>query len=154
MFGLIPSREGRRTQALLPRFEAPFRLWEEFEPVFERFFGTWPTPAEMMEVPGYRGLRLEETEKEYLVRAELPGFEPAEVTVTLLGNVLTIEAKHGEEPKEGEAKERHYAHAKRSVTLPAEAELEKLEATYRNGILEVRLPKAPEAVARRIEVKT
>jgi HSP20 family protein len=148
-------REESRTRALIPRFETPFRLLQEFEPVLERFFGTWPTPSEEWE-PIYRGLHMTETEKEYRVRAELPGFEPPEVTVTLLGNVLTIEAKHGEEPKEGEpeVKERRYAHVKRSISLPEGVELEKLEATYRNGVLEVHLPKAPEAVARRIEVKT
>jgi HSP20 family protein len=140
---------------MLPRFEMPFRMLEEFEPVFKRFFGTWPALVEEWE-PTYRGLYLTETEKEYLVRAELPGFEPPEVMVTLVGNVLTIEAKHGEEPKEGEpeVKERRYAHVKRTITLPEGVELEKLEAIYRHGVLEVHLPKAPEAVARRIEVKT
>jgi HSP20 family protein len=132
----------------------PFRLMEEFEPIFERFFGTWPTPAEEWEWPVYYGFTMTEGEREYLVRAELPGFEPAEVSVTLTGNVLTIEARHGEEPKEGEAAEREYAHVRRSVTLPAGAEVERLEAAYRNGVLEVHVPKAPEATARRIEVKT
>jgi HSP20 family protein len=155
MFALIPWREGNGTRALLPRLETPFRLLEEFEPIMERFFGSWPTPVEEWE-PTYRGFHLTETEKEYLVRAELPGFEPPEVAVTLLGNVLTIEAKHGEEPREGEpeVKDRRYAHVKRAISLPEGVELEKLEAAYRNGVLEVHLPKAPEAVARRIEVKT
>jgi HSP20 family protein len=139
----------------LPRFETPFRLLEEFEPIMERFFGPWPTPVEEWE-PTYRGLHLTETEKEYVLRAELPGFAPPEVMVTLLGNVLTIEARHGEEPREAEpeVKERRYAHVKRTITLPEGVELEKLEAAYRNGVLEVHLPKASEAVARRIEVKT
>jgi HSP20 family protein len=150
MFALTPWREGSRTRALLPRLETPFRLLEEFEPILERFFGTWPTPVEEWE-PTYRGLHLTETEKEYVVRAELPGFEPPEVAVTLLGNVLTIEAKHGE--GEPEVKGRRYAHAKRSISLPEGVELEKLEAAYRNGVVEVHLPKAPEVVARRIEVK-
>jgi len=40
------------------------------------------------------------------------------------------------------------------VTLPPELELEKVEAIYRNGVLEVHLPRKPEVVGRRIEVKT
>jgi HSP20 family protein len=153
MFALTPWKEGSRMRALLPRLETPFRLLEEFEPVFGRFFGTWPVPAEWMEKPVR--FHLTETEKEYLVRSELPGYEPSEVEVTLAGNVLTVEARHVEEPKEGEAeaKERRYAHVKRAVTLPEGVEFEKLEAIYRNGVLEVHVPKAPEAVARRIEVK-
>jgi len=50
--------------------------------------------------------------------------------------------------------ERGYAHVKRMVTLPPELELEKVEAIYRNGVLEVHLPRKPEVVGRRIEVKT
>jgi HSP20 family molecular chaperone IbpA len=46
------------------------------------------------------------------------------------------------------------AHVKRVVTLPAGIEPEKVEAVLRNGILEVRVPRKPEAVGRRIEVKT
>jgi HSP20 family molecular chaperone IbpA len=43
---------------------------------------------------------------------------------------------------------------KRIITLPAALELEKVEAVYRNGMLEVHVPREPEAVGRRIEVKT
>jgi HSP20 family protein len=149
MVAMVPYRERRE---FWPTLERPFRmLREEFEPIFERLLGMWPHPFEMTE-----------TEKEYVVRAELPGFEPAEVEVTLRGSVLTIEAKHVEKPKEAaeekeaekEAEEEpRYTHVRRSVTLPEGAELEKLEAEYRNGVLEVKVPKTPEVQARRIEVK-
>jgi len=99
---------------------------------------------------------MEEKEKEVIVKAELPGFTPEEVKVELIGERLTIEAEHKEkEPAEkGEAKvkeERTYA--KREVTLPPEVELEKAEAVFRNGVLEVHFPRKPEKVGRRLEVK-
>lgn len=136
----------------------PRTLREEFAPVFERFFGTWPTLFEPWESIWTRDFTMTENEKEIMVRAELPGFAPAEVEVTLRGSELIIEAKHGEEPKGGETKEekrveREYAHVKRSMTLPEGLDLEKTEAVYRNGVLEVHLPRKPEATGRRIEVK-
>jgi len=42
---------------------------------------------------------------------------------------------------------------RREITLPAGVEAERIEATYRNGVLEIHLPRTPEAVGRRIEVK-
>jgi HSP20 family protein len=137
--------------------EGPFRLIGEFEPLFERFFGGWPLAwAEEPRLAPW-GVEMEEAEKETLVRMELPGFEPAEVEVRVTGNVLTVLAEHKvPEGKEKEKERKAYWHARinRTVTLPPFTELEKVEAFYRNGVLEVRLPKKPEAEGRRIEVKT
>jgi len=148
MFGLVP-----RKTALLPRAETPFRwMPEEFEKLFTRFLTTWP----VMETPEWEypwGLTMEEKEKEVVVRAELPGFTPEEVKVELLGEVLTIEAEH-KEPAEEKEKKVEGEYVKRVVTLPPGVELEKVEAVYRNGVLEVHLPRKPEAVGRRIELKT
>jgi len=157
MFALTPLR--KRTVAPLPRAETPFRWFpEEFENLFNRFVTYLPVP-EMAEWPFRWGLTMEEKEKEVIVRVELPGFMPEEVKVELLGERLMVEAEHKEpEKKEMEPEkkemEREYSHVKRELTLPPELELEKAEAVYRNGVLEVHLPRKPEAVGRRIEVKT
>jgi len=157
MFTLTPWR--RRTSAIMPPTERRFRwMPEEFETLFNRFFTSWPI-METAEWPYTWGLTMEEREKEVVVRVELPGFEPEEVKVELLGERLTVEAEHKEpaekkEEKPEEKVERTYAHVKRMVTLPPGIELEKAEATYRNGVLEVHVPRKPEAVGRRIELKT
>jgi len=145
MFGLMPW--SKRKTALLPRMDTPFGwMPEEFEKVFTRFL---PVPEW-----GYPwGLTMEEREKEVVVRVELPGFAPEEVKVDLVGGLLKVEAEHKEPAEKGkEEAERRYV--KREVTLPPELELEKLEAIYRNGVLELHVPRKAEAVARRIEVKT
>lgn len=136
------------------RTEAPARwLAEEMETLFNRFLPTWPI-AETAEWPFRWALTTEEKEKEIIARVELPGFAPEEVAVELLGNRLTVEAKHGEPAeKEGTKPERAYAHAKRVMTLPPEVELEKAEATFHNGVLEVHFPRKPETIGRRLEVK-
>jgi len=152
MFALKPRT---RRSELLPRMRTPFRwLPEELPTLFNRLFTEWP----MMEIPEWPytwGLTTEEKEKEFVIRLELPGFEPAEVKVELLGETLRVEAEHKEPTeKEEEKVERTYAHVKREVTLPPEIEPEKLSAVYRNGVLEIHVPRKPEAVGRRIEVKT
>lgn len=158
MFALKPVT--KRT-ALLPWTEAPFGwLREEFEPLFNRFFTNWP----VVELPEWRyPVTMEEREKEFVFRTELPGFEATEVKVELTPERLTVEAEHkapAAEPTKNEGEkpvekaERAYAHVKRVMTVPPEVELEKAEAIYRNGVLEVHLPRKPEAVGRRIEVKT
>jgi len=150
MFALMPWT--KRTMAPLPRAETPFRwLPEEFENVFNRFLTSFPV-LETPEWPYRWGLTMEEKEKEVLVRVELPGFMPEEIKVELTGERLMVEAEHKEPAEKKE--ERAYAHVKRELTLPPEVELEKAEASYRNGVLEVHLPRKPEAVGRRIEVKT
>jgi len=153
MFALKPWSE--RMTELLPRTERPFGwMPEEFGSLFNRFFNTLPV-METSEWPYRWALTTEDHEKEMIVRIELPGFTPEEVKVELTGERLTVEAEHKEPAEKGEEKpERTYAHVKRVVTLPPEVEPEKAEATYRNGILEVRVPRKPEAVGRRIEVKT
>jgi len=145
MFGLAPRT--KRT-ALLPRTETPF---EWVPAIFNRLFREWP----VMETPEWLypwGLTMEEKEKEIIVRAELPGFAPEEIKVELLGERLTIEAEHKE--KAEEKKEEEYAHVKREIMLPTAIEPEKMEASYHNGVLEVHVPRKPEVVPRRIEVKT
>jgi len=151
MFALMPWR--KRTMAPLPRAESPFRWLPEFENIFNQFLTSWPV-LETPEWPYRWGLTMEEKEKEVVVRFELPGFTPEEVKVELMGDRLMVEAEHKEPAEKKEKEERTYAHVKREVTLPPEVELEKAEAIYRNGVLEMHLPRKPEAVGRRIEVKT
>jgi HSP20 family protein len=135
----------------------PFELFRrEFGPLFERAFPAWPVP---FETPweAHWGLETEERENEYVVRAEVPGFEANELNVTLEGNMLMIRAEHRRETEETEATaERPYAtrRLERALTLPTGVNLEAAEARYNNGVLEVHLPKTPEARPRPIEVKT
>lgn len=62
------------------------------------------------------------------------------------GNALVIRAEHWQEAS--------YGRYERWVTLPPGTDREKVEARYRNGVLEVRVPKTPEALGRKIEVKS
>ncbi len=71
----------------------------------------------------------------------------------MTGDLLTITAEHKEAEKGEKDGNRAYARLERTITLPAYADTEKVAATYRNGVLELRLPKLPEAEGKKIEVK-
>jgi HSP20 family protein len=98
-----------------------------------------------------------EHDDEYLVKVELPGVNKDEVKLTLENNILTI---RGEKKQEKETKkenyhrvERSYGSFQRSFTLPAAVKADKIDASYKDGILTVSLPKAEEAISKQIEVK-
>ena len=158
MFGLMPlGRRSRKESALVPREYTPLDLLRrEFASLFDRAFSRWPipfeTPWEMVEP---WGLEMEEKEKEVVVRAEVPGFETSELDVQLAGDVLILRAEHREKVagKEEKPVERCRERWERQLTLPANIEPDKVEARYRNGILEVHLPKVAEVQPRRVAVK-
>jgi HSP20 family molecular chaperone IbpA len=145
MFGLMP-RTGRT--AVARREREPFEmLRREMASLFG--FPTWPLASVELEPWAFE---TEERENELVLRAEMPGFEPAEIEVTLRGNELTARAEHTA-TENGETPTRRHAHVERTMTLPEGVEAARIEASYRNGILEVHVPRVPEALPRRIEVK-
>ncbi len=92
-----------------------------------------------------------------MVKAELPGMDKDNIEVNLTDHTLTIK---GEKKKEEEIKEKDYYRAERSygsffrtVELPKEVHSDKVKAHFKNGILEVRLPKTEEAKAKEVKVK-
>ena len=154
MFSLMPLRRERNWE---PGY-APLDLFRrEFASLFDRAFGTWPLPFEtpFEWAPPY-GLEMEEKEGAVIVRAELPGFEIGELDVRIVGNLLTILAEHKKEPpkkKEEKPIEHRYGKVERTVTLPTGVVPENVEAKFRNGVLELHVPLAPEVLPKRIEVK-
>lgn len=131
------------------------RLRDEFESLFDRFLSRWPARFDM----DYRldtlwGLDVEDRDNEILVRAEVPGFETNELDVQLSDRLLTIKAEkkvEGKEKGNGRAEEHRSYH--RSITLPVGIREDGIEARYRNGVLEVHLPKSEEAKPKRIPVQ-
>jgi HSP20 family protein len=159
MFNLM-LRRNEAKEALARREYTPLDLLRyEFGSLFNRMFSEWPLEAEREYRPW--AFEVEEKENEFVIRAEMPGFETNEIEVTLRGNEMTLLAEHKAPlakeappaPAEKEAVERRYMRLERHVALPAGTEPEKAEAAYRNGILEVRVPLVPEAKPRRVEVK-
>lgn len=100
-----------------------------------------------------------EDEKSIQVNAELPGMTEKDIEVTLHDNVLTLkgEKKHEEEKKDQNYHciERRYGSFHRSFPLPQEVEIEKIDASFKNGILSIAIPKkeGEKEKGKKIEIK-
>jgi len=92
-----------------------------------------------------------------VVRAAVPGVKPEDIDVSVNDGTLDIRAESKREDEVNERdyyrREFRYGRIHRSFRLPAGVDASKVEASYDNGMLEVTIPRAPEAKAQRIEVK-
>lgn len=100
---------------------------------------------------------IEETELNYLIRAELPGLSKKNVKVVVEDGVLTLSGERDLERKvEGKTFhhiERSHGTFTRSFTLPENADAESVSANYKDGLLEIRVAKCEEALPKSIEVR-
>ena len=126
------------------------RLFDEFD----RGFG-WPSfshsAAKLEHVPREVAVAVDVIEREnaYEISAELPGLDQREVEVKVVNGFVVIK---GEKKHEAEQKakgyhlsERHYGVFERSFQIPRDVDAEKIEASFKNGVLTVTLPKSPAA---------
>lgn len=98
-----------------------------------------------------------ESKDAYLIKAELPGVSRNDVKITLHDNVLTIKGEKKEEKEEKDVNvhrvERSYGVFERAFSLPLTVKSEKIDASFKDGVLSIILPKAEEAKPKEIEVK-
>ena len=139
--------------------------WErDMDRMLEDFFGRrarpwWPErwfkPDDMELRPPI--VDVFEEKDEIVVKAELPGMEKENIELNLSDHTLTIK---GEKKKEEEVKEENYYRSERSyggflrtLELPKDVHADKVKASFKNGILEVRMPKTEAAKAKEVKVK-
>lgn len=100
---------------------------------------------------------IEETSEEFVVRVDMPGVAQKDVKVSLMGDTLTIRGERRAESAAREGShhrlERVHGSFDRSFTLGSHVRNDQVKAHYRDGVLEVRVPKAEEARLREIEVQ-
>ena len=168
----------RERQAITPRVplseSSPFRMLERFadevERVFDDFgFGrSWLGPRQgrsWLRTPRMArtevwapDIEVSQQNKELLVRADLPGMKKDDVCVDVTDDAITIsgERRQEEETERGGIyrSERSYGSFCRTIPLPEGANADQAKATFKNGVLEIRMP-APEQATRgrRLEIK-
>ncbi len=125
------------------------RLWDSF------FEGR---PARIAgESEWLPSLDVAETKNDVVVKAEVPGMDSKDIGISLSNGVLTIKSEKKQEREEKEENyhliERIYGAFARSVQLPCEVKTDKINASYKNGVLKVTLPKAEEAKTKEIKIK-
>jgi HSP20 family protein len=145
--------------------------WEPFEDMMslrdamDRFFdesllrrgpfGMWPLrSSEGRDLPA---IDMYEEDGDVMVKASLPGLKPEDVDITISGGVLHIrgETKEESEEKRGSYyyKERSYGVFERSLDLPVEVKADEAQATFENGVLTLKLPKAEQARTKQIKIQ-
>lgn len=126
-----------------------------FDDFFDSMFSSmdsWSTRVPAVDV--------EENDKEYTLKAELPGFDENDVNLTVENHVLTLSGKVDEKNEEKDkdnrkylVRERRVETFERSFSLPEGVDEENISAQFKNGLLTVTLPKTAEKASRKLEVK-
>ncbi|HOT45365.1 MAG TPA: Hsp20/alpha crystallin family protein [Spirochaetota bacterium] len=133
--------------------EADFAL----STVFDDFFRM--VPADLLGSEVFPKLDVHEDDKAVHVKAEIPGLDEKDLNVTLKENMLTIAGEKKEEKTE-EDKSRNYYYCERSfgsfsrtIVLPEGIKADEVKANYKNGILDIELPKEEAAQPKKINVE-
>jgi HSP20 family protein len=152
-----------KSAASMPQALRPFeslrrevdRLFEDFaggiwrSPVGRSFFDiepAWRTQSVMSAMPA---VDVTETDKAYEINAELPGMDEKNIEVKVADDVMTIKGEKREEKEEKNKdyylSERSFGSFQRSFQVPNGVDTDKIEASFKNGVLTVTLPKSTEA---------
>lgn len=131
----------------------PFR--KEMEEMMQRFFGEEGANGQAMKAWAPR-VDVEETEKEILVKADLPGVDPKAIEISIESGMLTI---RGEKREEKEEREKNYHRVERfsgsfyrAIPLPEGSDPEKVTASSTNGVVTITVPKKAGTSPKKIPV--
>ena len=147
-------------------------LRREIDRLFDDFgVGSWRSPfrGSMFDVvpfwrrevtwPAAPAVDFTDTEKAYELTAELPGIDEKDIEVKVANGILSIKGEKQEEKEEKKKdyylRERNFGSFERSFQVPDSVDTDKIEASFKKGVLTVTLPKKPEAqtAAKKIDVK-
>lgn len=132
----------------MDRWQREMERWYSF---FRPGFGSLPRGNV------YPSMNVYDDGESFIVRAEVPGVDPKNLDVSVVQDTLTIKGKREIPPLKENAsyhrQERESGEFRRAFTLPDRVEANQVHAEVKNGILEIRLPRAVETKPRRIEVK-
>ena len=150
MFGLLPWKRKN------DNFASEYR--RQLDNLYDRFFEPNFLPSSYLLGEGKWDITLDISEgrKDITVKAEIPGIEAKDFDISIDGRLLTIKGEKKQEQKEEEETyyrvERSYGYFNRTIQLPAEVNPEKVDASYKRGILKIKLRKSKENESKRIKI--
>jgi HSP20 family protein len=129
------------------------RLQREMNRLFETSY-----PSRLHSAPAYPAMNVWTNEEGLQITAEVPGVSPKDIDISVVGDTLTLSGvREPDELKEGaryHRQERGYGNYSRSLQLPFSVNVDKVEATFKNGILSIVLPRAEEDKPKKITIKS
>jgi HSP20 family protein len=137
----------------------PFATLErEMDEIFGRLLREWPgRRLEADSIGWVPPIDMIDRKGEIVLRVDLPGIDPKDITVTLKDGVLTLQGTRHRETEEKD--DEHYAVERwcgafsRTLALPRGVKDDKVEASFKKGVLEIRIPKTKESAGRKIEIR-
>jgi len=139
-------------------FREVSRLRREMDRLWEDYFGPGRRALQPFAEAWLPALDVSETGDKVTVKAEVPGMEAKDIEISMVGDTLTIKGEKKAEKEEKEESyhlvERSYGSFVRSIRMPAPVNADKIEASYKNGVLTVTCPKKEEVKPKAIEIKT
>lgn len=138
-----------------PERRAPWGLFSDFDEMFDDFW----RPARREDSGAFApAVDVEEKDEAYHIRADLPGVKKDDLDITYQDGVLTINAETSKEEKEEKGgrvirQERRYGKFVRSMRLGDTVDPDKIKADYKDGVLDLVVPKAEKVKPRKIDVQ-
>lgn len=136
----------------------PFSWDRNIQQAFENFLDMpkdWEFPMTGGEL--FPTVDISETSKDYSIRAEVPGMKKEDIKITINKNVITLAGEKKEEKKSEGQKfhrmESYYGSFQRSFVLPDGIKADKVEASFKDGVLSVTVPKSEETQSKTVEIK-
>lgn len=143
---------------MLYRRYSPLAMWEEVEREQRRLNRVRGRRSAYGTAPAFPAMNIWTNEEGAVVSAELPGMQVEDLNISVVGETLTIngsrELDNTEEDARYHRQERGYGSFTRTIELPFMVEAEQVEASYKNGVLKITLPRAEADKPRKISVKT
>ena len=131
-------------------------LRDAMDRLFEESF-IWPRGGMMSSFDGQMPTDVYETDDDVVVKASIPGVNPEDIDINVVGDTLTIKAETRDESEVNEKnyvrRERRYGSVYRTIMLPSTVVADKADATFAHGVLTLTLPKAEEVKPKSIKVK-
>jgi HSP20 family protein len=138
-------------------FREVTRLRNEMDRLWDDYFGPGRRAFRPLEEAWMPAVDVAEAADKITVKAEIPGMEAKDIEISMVGDTLSIKGEKKSEREEKDENyhmvERTYGSFNRTMKLPAAVDPDKVEATYKNGVLTVTLPKQEEVKPKAIEIK-
>ncbi len=139
---------------LIPSAVSPWSPFERIAPWRELLEAALSSPAAGLRAGWIPAIEIRDEPEAVTVEVEAPGIKKEDFEISLEDDTLTVSGKRERNSQRGESfrGERTFGTFQRSITLPSPVRADAVQATYTDGVLSVRLPKADEAKPRRIEI--
>ncbi len=142
----VESIENKKESYLTPR-----DFFQSFQETIDEFFNEFPYPEIFSkERSFFPKIDISENDKEIVIKADVPGIDEKDLDISISKDAVIIQGEKKYEHEEKQTnyykKERSYGSFRRVIPLPVQIDESKVEATYKNGVVTLRLPKSLESL--------